>query len=312
MKPELLIRKAILAPSGHNAQAWKFSVTDNNDIIISPDFSRSLPVIDPKNRELYISLGCAVENISIFAESIGFTSVINEFNGNVTISFTETHSVKNTSLAKAIDSRQTNRSVYSGKIIPDEQILQLKQGNLCIYKHDSAEFKQLCKLVDIANTAQMNNPNFKQELKQWLRYNEHEAKQSGDGLSYDTLGTLNIPSFLRKLVVPLGLNADSQNKSDLKKLLSSSHFAVFTANDTISEWINTGRTLERVLLTAETLGIACAYMNQPCEEDSIREILKISLNLNEQPQIIVRFGYADRTPRSHRRPISSFLINKNS
>lgn len=307
MSSELLISKAILAPSGHNAQAWKFSVIDNGEIRLSPDFSRTLPTLDPQNRELFISLGCALENMVIYAQSMGFEPCINEEDGNISITCNKLGPIQQEDLAKAIDTRQTNRSIYNGKMIPLEDLFKLKTGEVCIFPNGSEDFAQISKLVGLANYIQLGDKGYKNELKQWLRYNDKEAELSGDGLSYNALGTPNIPPFLRKIAVSLGLNSSTQNASDTKKILSSSHLAIFTGNDTISEWIKVGRCLERFLLTAETLGIACAYMNQPCEVPSIRNILKETLNLNEQPQIIVRLGYAERAKKSHRRPLSAFL-----
>ena len=48
------VRCATMAPSGHNTQPWKFSIT-GDCIRIFPDFTRALSVVDPDNRELYIS-----------------------------------------------------------------------------------------------------------------------------------------------------------------------------------------------------------------------------------------------------------------
>jgi nitroreductase len=53
-----IVRSAIKAPSGHNTQPWLFTKGEN-EIFIKPDFSRALPIADPENRELFISLGCA-------------------------------------------------------------------------------------------------------------------------------------------------------------------------------------------------------------------------------------------------------------
>ena len=62
-----LISYAIKAPSGHNTQPWLFRMQPN-EIEILPDFGQSLPIVDPMNRELYISLGCAAENLCIAAQ----------------------------------------------------------------------------------------------------------------------------------------------------------------------------------------------------------------------------------------------------
>lgn len=66
-----MIEQAVRAPSGHNTQPWKFRLfPDHIDIL--PDFSRALPVVDPDHRELFVSLGCAAENLCIAAAHKGW------------------------------------------------------------------------------------------------------------------------------------------------------------------------------------------------------------------------------------------------
>lgn len=66
-----MIEQAVKAPSGHNTQPWKFRLfSDHIDIL--PDFSRALPVVDPNHRELFVSLGCAAENLCIAAAHRGW------------------------------------------------------------------------------------------------------------------------------------------------------------------------------------------------------------------------------------------------
>jgi len=68
-----LVHYATLAASGHNTQPWKF-VAQQNEIEIHPDYSRRLAVVDPGDRELWISLGCALENLLIAARAAGYAS----------------------------------------------------------------------------------------------------------------------------------------------------------------------------------------------------------------------------------------------
>ncbi len=61
-----LVRYATLAPSSHNTQCWKFRVNDQTQkrsITIEPDFARRTPVVDPDDHHLFVSLGCAAENL---------------------------------------------------------------------------------------------------------------------------------------------------------------------------------------------------------------------------------------------------------
>jgi nitroreductase len=67
----LLIRYAVLAPSVRNSQPWRFTV-ERNVVGLWADPERRLPVADPARRELYLSLGCALENLVVAAECAGY------------------------------------------------------------------------------------------------------------------------------------------------------------------------------------------------------------------------------------------------
>jgi hypothetical protein len=72
MQPDAgeLIRYATLAPNGHNAQPWRFS-TAPGLITIQPDFTRRTPVVDPDDHHLFVSLGCAAENLALASAARG-------------------------------------------------------------------------------------------------------------------------------------------------------------------------------------------------------------------------------------------------
>ena len=63
-----LIRYTTLAANGHNTQPWKFAL-QQDAVEIHPDLTRRLPIVDPNNRELWISLGCALENLLVAARA---------------------------------------------------------------------------------------------------------------------------------------------------------------------------------------------------------------------------------------------------
>lgn len=67
---QFLSRYAILAPSSHNTQPWKFRVVDGQ-IEVFMDEERWLRVADDDQRELPLSIGCALENLLIAAEHFG-------------------------------------------------------------------------------------------------------------------------------------------------------------------------------------------------------------------------------------------------
>ena len=73
-----LLRYAILAPSTRNTQPWRFAV-QTNTVGLFADLERRQPVSDPDRRELYISLGCALENLLLAAEQHGFGHEVTYF-----------------------------------------------------------------------------------------------------------------------------------------------------------------------------------------------------------------------------------------
>ncbi|MBA3874573.1 MAG: nitroreductase, partial [Anaerolineae bacterium] len=77
-KLTFLLNYTILAPSLHNTQPWKFTVHDN-EIRVLADRTRQLQVADPDARELYISLGCALENLLTAATFFGLRNNVGYF-----------------------------------------------------------------------------------------------------------------------------------------------------------------------------------------------------------------------------------------
>src|ERR1700738_4703012 len=65
-----LVRCATLAANGHNTQPWKFGSSPDT-ISIRSDLSRRTPVVDPDEHHLWVSLGCATENLVLAAAALG-------------------------------------------------------------------------------------------------------------------------------------------------------------------------------------------------------------------------------------------------
>ena len=91
---EFLVSKATKAPSGHNTQPWRFR-QNGSAVEIHPDFDRRLPVVDPDDRELFVSLGCATENLCLAAQTKGYKSAVSVGDtGVVTVSLMEKADIK--------------------------------------------------------------------------------------------------------------------------------------------------------------------------------------------------------------------------
>ena len=303
------------APSGHNTQPWLFD-QEGDTFIIRPDFSKALPVVDPDHRELYISLGCATEN-TLLAGGKQLT-IDNEQkqltidNGQLTIKIPKEKIVNcPLSIVNSITSRQMNRRLYNRHPIIAKSLSALTavrpeaNTNFYLWENGSEPFERLKPFIRKGNEIQMNDPAFLTELKSWIRYNKRQAEATRDGLSYAVFGAPNLPACLSKAIMGSMLKSSVQNRSDMKKLASASHVALFTTqHNTIEEWIRLGQTLQRFLLAATQEGIATAFLNQPCEVRSLAEEIRETFPIHREfPTLLLRLGYAKPMPYSLRRAI---------
>ena len=313
---EFLVAQAVKAPSGHNTQPWKFRQNESA-VEIYPDFDRRLSVVDPDDRELFVSLGCAAENLCLAAQTKGYKSAVSVGDkGVITVSLVEEAGVKPSPLFNQIDVRQTNRSVYNGEEIALDalkrlQAIRSEDGvSVHYYARQTKQFNDIEQYVLRGNTHQMQNEAFKAELKSWMRFNKKHQDQTLDGLSYAVFGAPNVPRWMAEPIMSMAVNAKAQNKADRKKIESASHLVLFTtANNTPNEWVGLGRTLQRFLLTATELEIVHSYLNQPNEEAEIAtEMARILGLTGEYPTILLRIGYGKQQAYSKRRPVEDVII----
>lgn len=313
---EFLVSKAVKAPSGHNTQPWRFRQKEST-VEIHPDFNRRLPVVDPHDRELFVSLGCAAENLCLAAQTKGYKSAVSVGDkGVITVSLAEEAGVKPSPLFNQIDVRQTNRSVYNGEeialdVLKKLQSIRSEKGiSVHYYARQTKQFNDIEQYVLQGNTRQMQNEAFKAELKSWMRFNKKHQDQTLDGLSYAVFGAPNVPRWMAEPIMSMAINAKTQNKADREKIDSASHLVLFTTRENSRrEWVSLGRTLQRFLLTTTELGVAHAYLNQPNEEAEIASEMARTLGLaGEYPTILLRIGYGKQQAYSKRRPVEDVII----
>lgn len=316
-----MVEYAIKAPSGHNTQPWKFRLTENT-VEIHPDLSRTLSVVDGTNRELYISLGAATENLCIAAREFGYkdeVAIVPDADGKayIRVSLIKGEDKVIQPLFNQILKRQTNRQIYTGKSISKDTLNLLtsvvpEEGvHLHFYSRKSPEYSLLKEFVLRGNEYQMNDKGFKDELTGWIRLNKKDVEKHHDGLTYKAMGSPSVPSFIGKPIVRSFLKAKTQNKSDRKNIDSSSHLVLLTGIDnTPKGWVALGRTLERFLLETTRLGVANAYLNQPCEVPALAEELRQKLSMSsEHPTLLLRIGYASPMPYSPRKTVEAVIIH---
>jgi hypothetical protein len=309
-----LVRYATLAPSSHNTQCWKFTIA-NRAITIAPDLARRCPAVDPDDHHLFVSLGCAAENLVQAALAHGLKADVSlAGDGDALHIGLEPTAPAVSPLFQSIPLRQSTRAEYDGKPVSNSALRLLETaaaGNSVqlVLLTEPSMLERVLEFVVHANTTQMDDPAFVNELKAWIRFDGSEAVRRGDGLYSGSSGNPSVPTWLGHLMFGMLFTPKSENDKYARQVRSSAGIAIFVGptNDKAG-WVEVGRSYERFALQAAALGIRTAHLNQPVEVSALRPAFANFLGLRgRRPDLVIRFGHGPALPPSMRRPVQSVL-----
>ena len=310
-----LVRCATLAPSSHNTQCWKF-LLEEQSISVLPDLARRCPAVDPDDHHLFVSLGCAAENLILAGLANGLRGEARfepAAAGRLRISLEPAKAIVSP-LFQALPERQCTRTEFDGKPLSNEDLKMLEQagtgqGVRVLLLTGKAAMEKVLEYVIAGNTTQMHDPAFVQELKAWIRFSREEAVRTGDGLFSGATGNPSVPRWLGSLLFGMLFTPKSENDKYAKQIRSSSGIAIFLSEvEDKAHWVEAGRCYERFALQSAAMGIRNAMINQPVEVPALRPRFAAALGLdNHRPDLVVRFGRGPRMPQSLRRPVLAVL-----
>lgn len=311
-----LVRYATLAASSHNTQCWKFKINPQH-ISILPDLTRRCAAVDPDDHHLFVSLGCATENLVQAAQALGqhgtvlFDATIAD---TINIALEPSQAVRSPLFA-AIPQRQCTRTEYDGRTLSADDLKSLESagtglGVKIIVMTAKTALEDMIEYVVQGNTVQMNDRAFMEELTAWIRFGYDEVVSHRDGLFSAASGNPVVPRWLGIQLLNLFFTAQQENDKYAKHIRSSAGLAVFVSErDDPKHWVEVGRCYERFALQATALGLKNAFLNQPVEVTTLRSQFASYLGIGDhRPDLLVRFGYGAETPRSLRRPIDQVII----
>ncbi|MDZ4731296.1 MAG: hypothetical protein SH820_15275 [Xanthomonadales bacterium] len=316
--PEMtdLVRMATLAANGHNTQPWRFRL-NGAGVSILPDLTRRTAVVDPDDHHLYVSLGCAAENLMIAAKAHARSAgmdIRKDGESAIDIALQPGPSRPST-LYQAIPLRQSTRSAYDGQPISVQDMALLEsaaqqEGVSVQFFTEAADREAILEFVIAGNSTQIDDPAFVEELRDWIRFSPDQALASNDGLFAACSGNPVLPGWLGPTLFGMAFSKDGENDKYRDHVRSSAAIAVFVGDRADPEhWIKVGRSFERFALQATVLGIRNAHLNQPVELGPLRAEFASWLGQPEvRPDLVIRFGRAPAMPMSLRRPVAEVLI----
>ncbi len=326
LEPELadLLYYAALAPSGHNTQPWTVRVISSYHWIIGIAASRWLPVVDPENREMMISIGAFLENLVTAASCKGYETEI-----EMIAKTTKDPEIAAVTLHKAgyfgesrlsqIESRRTMRSHFLTKELSSEDIKLMTgayQGKAIYYPRNTKEGKALAEGTALANELQAYRDPAQQELAEWIRWSSQDSRRYRNGLTPETMEIEGVSRwYVKNFYTRQSVLEKEFREATVRKIkeqvATGSGWLVLTSKDTtIPELIQTGRELQRIWLTTRERNVALHPMTQALEEAATAKELPTTLGINGAVQVLLRVGYVDQYPRpvSLRMPVQKIIL----
>lgn len=312
-----LLGYAVLAPSTHNSQPWRFRLRGDRVDLVA-DRTRALAVSDPEDRELTLSCGCALYQLRVAIRRFGCRGEVTTWPDPTDpdlfarVGLGEPGEATAEELAEfgAILRRRTHRGAFDARavapdVLTELRVLAAEEGAWLHLVEAPAERAALADLINEADARQGSDPSFRRELAAWL----HPSRRaSGDGIPDHALGVDDLKFYRGPLVVRTFDRGDGEAARDRQVTEGSPVLAVLgTDHDTPPAWLKAGQALGRLLLRARSLGLFSSYLNQPVEVPEVRGKLPDVLGRDGKPQLVLRFGYAAEPAPSPRRPVESVL-----
>lgn len=314
-----LLRYAILAPSPHNTQPWRFKIERANTILLEPDLDRALPHSDPTRRGMTISLGCVLTNLLLAAKHFGwgvrYSFEDQSFEGlRVRCELSEGEGYQETegeaALFSAIPNRYSHKLEFRRRQLPDDMREKLAlsgcgSAGVALLSTEK-EIRQVAQAHEQTTLEFAQNPAFAREVSGWMRRNGTSA---GDGMPGFTFGLTRTGAVIVKGLTGMTPTVVKVVAKKDYKILSGSEAVclVSSSEDTLAGQIEAGMTYQYAALTAAAEGVGLSPKSAMVEggkADRLRELFGV----DGVPQIYFGVGYGDSHERhTPRRPLEAIL-----
>ncbi len=317
-----IIYYATLAGSSHNTQPWKVEVLSNRELRILADTTRALNVIDPKKRELYISLGAFIENLDLAASALGYATEVqvlpqSELTGCVAVVTLKQARPSGFDL-RSIEVRRTLRSPFHTADLRKEEVERILADDrqTSFFSASTAEGRFIAKQTLSAYRQQSMNRKAQAEFARWVRFSDRDVRLRQDGITTAGMQINGIKGFVvRNFFKP----ADAEKKQFVqagiqmteKQVDNCGGWLVLTSPDnSVRSWIDIGRRYERMNIICTSLHIGFQPMNQIVEEKKFQESVQHEIGKGGEIQFVARIGYVIEIPSpvSPRRSVDSVAV----
>jgi len=269
-KIKFVLGYAILSPSTHNSQPWLFKVGDDSCMIYY-DKSLKIPEADPLGRDLYISMGCMVENLVIAAGYFGIlknigvriqgSSLYYKDDPCIVEVYFQDSGQRNMGLEYLVDiipERVNARGLFESKPLPENikaEMMSLKKDSpvRTDFITDKEKISKLAGLTAEGLKLAYKNPSFRKEMSGWMR---NSLSLSKTGLPGYSLRMPFVLSFIIPTLVRFFDLSPLLAKLNYKSMSSAPFICLFSSEESNpSIWFETGWLAQRFMLHLNSKGV---------------------------------------------------------
>jgi nitroreductase len=318
---QFALHYAILAPSSHNTQPWRFEFR-GDELELFADRSRALPLVDPRSREMVMSCGAALLNLRLAIRYLGYadeTSLLPDpgqpdLLAHVRVGPARPATPEDRTMFDAIPKRHTNRLTFQHRAIPDLVIDTLRaavqeEGAWLHVVRDGDDLQALANLVWEADRIQCADRGCRRELAAWLRANRSRRR---DGIPGYALGLSDAASvFVPAVMRAFDLGRRTSEKDWTVAASAPALVVLGTEDDFPGDWLRAGQAVEKLLLLACAHGISASFFNQPLQVAELRPQVRAALVETGFPQLLLRLGYGTKMKQTPRRGVREVATRRN-
>lgn len=303
------IEAATCAPSMHNTQPWRFTVTpDTIEVHIDPE--RVLPIADPTWRAARLACGAAVFNLRLALAAQGRSPVVAlvpdlrpTFVARLTFARQRPPTAEDQALFEAIRRRHSNRYPFLDLPVPLRHRAELRaaaarESAWLDFLLGPAAISTVGELIHSADRILNRNPAYRDEIAGWTR----DGGEHRDGVPRDAGGPAPSPD---ELLVrrDFGNRQPSSRDYETEPLIG----VLGSLSQSPAGQLSAGQALQRILLTITHHGLVASLISQPIEVAGIGEQLRIGLGRYGPPQIMLRIGYGPPGTPAPRRVVDDVI-----
>jgi len=220
-----------------------------------------------------------------------------------------------------LENRRTLRQAFDTAQISDSAISLLTQDNaesIHFIQAPSVKGKYIRQQTIEAYSKQSRNKDAQDELSQWLRFSNADAKNKRDGLTTSGMEIKGLAGWVvRCFFKPSDSKKETFISEGIKKTCNQAEncagwILVTQQKDTPESWISTGRMIERLNIKCRGLKIGFHPMSQMIEEPDFEKQVNAQLGFSGIIQFVARVGYVKTYPEpvSVRRQVDLFSTFK--